>query len=201
MWAIHSLLLVLIWSATTLGEECQMCPDNGNITCADTILRGDGQTCGGMAVEMADLEGDECRDYQYWGDACCVQGDCPPDLPALPDTPPVSPPNPPGQAVGVGSGQHQPCNLCRDGSYPGNPWMLINLLGYGEGTCDRWYYFALEGNVVAHQCDALMCKCSTYNICISTVLYGNAYIFAVLYPSSLTLEIGCLVTVGSVSLR
>jgi hypothetical protein len=119
-----------------------------------------------MAAEMAGLGDSEvCADYMYWEDACCpTDGECLPDL--LPLTSGVIT-EVPTDKVSVKSGPHPPCYLCRDGSMPGSNSMVINLLGYGEGSCKQWYYFALEGNVLQHQCDALMCKYST-----SIVLYG-----------------------------
>ena len=165
MWAINEhavpLLLMLTYLAAANGQVCYMCPNNGGITCPDTVLRNDGQTCAGMAAEMAGLQGDTCKDYQYWGEACCVQGECPPDLPPLDTPPPLSSGEPNGgvlNAMGVARGPHDPCHLCRDGRKPTKPYVLINMLGYGEGTCIKWHQFALEGNVVRHQCDALMCK-------------------------------------------
>lgn len=158
MWNISNQFLITVVFVVSIarGQECNMCEDNAPMTCENTVIRGDGLTCGGMALEMANQEGQTCEDLQFWRHACCEE-ECPPDFPT--DTPViVDPPQDRGYSHGVASGNHPACHLCRDGSYPGNPYMLIDLLYYGAGTCDKWYYFALEGNVVSHQCDALMCK-------------------------------------------
>lgn len=172
MWTTKAILLAMI-GVTATDAFCPMCPNNEAMTCPGTVLRWDGTTCQGMAVEMAELEGQMCTDYQYWGEACCTQDECMPDFPNLPDKPlygdTFADPDPSGVASGNtvananefdsgNKGDHDPCHLCRDGSFPGEPYWLINMLGYGEGSCGQWYYFALNGNVVRHQCDALMCK-------------------------------------------
>lgn len=175
------LLSLLMQVATTNAQQptCPLCPNNGKITCGSTVLRDDGQTCAGMANEMASLDESECEGHQVWTDACCDLEVCPPDLPPLPE-PASAPAASPSDGDGDGDdesaraavssrGSNAPCYLCRDGSYPGKPYTLINLLGYGEGTCHNWYYYALEGNVVRHQCDALMyfayepCGCGKTN--------------------------------------
>lgn len=63
-------------------------------------------------------------------------------------------------------GPHPACKICRNGNYPGNTSMVINMLYLGADTCARYYVHGLEGRIPAHLCSALQyfayepCSCS-----------------------------------------
>lgn len=172
---IKSLLLSLALLVPQALADCDLC-GGAQITCADTVIRSDGQTCSGKQQEIFQLQAgsDLCTEFQEtWAPACCVaQAVCPADtplapldhrnivLPAYEEILSVSQYGPEGC-----NGRCPRCPLCNGGSPPNNPSMVINMLYLGEGSCKQFDEWGKSGNIVGHRCDALQyfarepCRC------------------------------------------
>ena len=107
-------------------------------------------------------------------DACCNAA-----TPALPSAAaPVS--NTPAAYSGP-VGNEGICNICKDGSYPGNPYAFIVARYVGEYTCDQLYGRGLHGMIPNYMCGPLqdfaqsVCGCSTGQTYSLTAAHATTY--------------------------
>jgi uncharacterized low-complexity protein len=67
-------------------------------------------------------------------------------------------------------GPYPACDLCRDGDYPNNTSMVINVLYLGAASCAQYYKYGLQGRIPTHMCDTIQyfayepCGCGEFNI-------------------------------------
>lgn len=149
--------MVLVSTPVVVSDEriglcclCQGCAQplipRGNI-----FVDSRGTTCNALALEMADpsnhiRQGNPaCMQLKAWHyDRCCNPNHHPTPILQEPTTSP-------GNAYP--QGPFQPCDLCRDGSFPRNPTTITAILGMpGNPSCRDLYWLALRGNIEDRIC-------------------------------------------------
>ena len=102
----------------------------------------------------------ECQEsIENFREMCCGENE-PNEVSQVPTKPPTY--NGP-------TGNYQKCDICRDGDYPGNTAMVINMLYIGYGSCAQFYDYGQAGLIQDHLCQALQffayepCGCGEYN--------------------------------------
>lgn len=143
---------------------CMLCEDGvAGIKWHFHKVNSGGTTCVQQAINMASKVGagtGECQDLiEEYREMCC--GDDKPDkVVQVPTKPPTY--NGP-------TGNYRTCDICRDGDYPGNKAMVINMLYLGVGSCAQYYDYGHAGLIPNHLCHPLQffayesCGCGEYN--------------------------------------
>ncbi|CAB9511193.1 expressed unknown protein [Seminavis robusta] len=138
-------------TATLTQAFCLLCGEEG----VDGLERPDfkvdqwGKTCSQLMLELA-LQYDEgdvgCDDsVDSFGAMCCDEEEPDP----IQQTPTSAP-------VYTGPmGDYPPCPICYNGNYPGNPAMVINILGIGADSCRMYYHYGERGLIRTELCDTL----------------------------------------------
>ena len=163
---VASILLLIVARTPTVAAQnlCNLCADGDPVAWPMAVLKNDGTTCSKMAADIAGYDpwSDKCQELVYfWRKSCCEATSRPKDVPITPTPAPV--------ISGVESGPNPICNLCRDGDFPGNTAMVINMLYIGAGDCEQFYNYGLQGQIPAHLCDPLQyfayepCGCGEFN--------------------------------------
>ncbi|MFK7826149.1 MAG: hypothetical protein AB8G05_18495 [Oligoflexales bacterium] len=168
--AFSSILLLnnVIYPVQSNEDLCCLCDECGPLVDDRYGLLVDesGTTCTDILFEMADNNNDstpgsnECkRLYDKYHQTCC-------DPEFDPEVFTMAP-RPAPKYVGP----YDPCDVCLDGSFPGNPAMVIaSLYWEGVASCRQLYYHGIKGDFIRnHQCDAVQwfvqepCGCSKDN--------------------------------------
>lgn len=148
------LLAFLILRAVHGDEDlglCCLCSGCGPPIRYDEKVDDKGNTCGLLAMQMADPTNDSsqgqsnCQSLQNLHYDRCCNADFDPD--PIAQAPTLSP----GSKFEYGP--YAPCNLCLDGSLPTIPNALTAVVGIpGTPTCKDLYWIAKRGNIEGRMC-------------------------------------------------
>jgi len=127
------------------------------------VVESNGKTCAFKAIDLAKIDNpdsSQCKnDIAKFRGPCCTN-DEPPQVAVAPTPAPV-------YSGRIGS--YNQCDLCRDGDYPYQTSMVINLLYVGVGSCAQFYDYANNGLIQNHMCQTLQffayepCGCGEFN--------------------------------------
>ena len=139
---IACLLCSWINSANAL---CNLCSSGvQGIKWPFSVLDSSGTTCSQKAVEMARISNNgQCNsEINKYRSKCCG-GSQPQDAEVAPTRAP---------SYNGPTGPYPKCDICRDGDYPGNTAMVINMLYIGYGSCAQFYDIGRAGLIQTHLC-------------------------------------------------
>ena len=171
-----SLTVSTFFFVSTFADEdiglCCLCDDCKPVVRGREALTVDnkGKTCNALYMDLADptnaskMGNALCLDQiGRFRSRCCDAKHIPVEIVQAPT---------PAPNFGITEGTEPICNICRDGSYPTQPFARIVTFDRfikGEKTCDELYRMGLTGNIPDQICNSLVnyaqrpCGCTSNN--------------------------------------
>lgn len=178
-WFLLSSILVSALPVQADDDLCLLCKGGVyDLKYPNTVVTSDGSTCTTVSLLELALEytpgSTQCKQQiEAWRQICCsgseiaeVEYTIMDNIPDINNIRMV--------------GDYPKCNICRDGDYPSESSMVINMLYIGYGSCTQYWKVGQQGLIPTHLCDPLQyfayesCGCGAFNTNWNVAVGGSS---------------------------